>query len=258
MNTCWPTGLEPTPGSTCAGVAEDAGVADDGGSGGSGGAGIDALDAQGSDGGGRADTATPDAGMDGPTTLVLDCSFPTSTACTIPTGATFVLDTLDTALNVARSTARDGGAYPSLTWDNSDGSPSNGALRITATFTAYGQYVNVQASFPAALDLAGRTVGARIKLVSEMPAGAFVPIAQIHVTTGSNFGYAFSSPINLDAVGTWTDLSFQLGTATANTFVPSMVDQVGIQITAPAPSSDASTALPSPTTLVVELDTITG
>ena len=155
--------------------------------------------------------------------------------------------------------AVDGGTGtggPTLEFDSVVGSPA-GSLKVTATFTAYGQYVDpvVNIDLPG-LDLSGKIVHAKLQLTS----GAFTGGAQLHISTGADFGAYGKGDFPQIVLGTWLNATIDLGTAMASNppavLNPAVVMQVGVQIFS-SNGMPAGTPLTAPETVVFNIDTIT-
>lgn len=162
----------------------------------------------------------------------------------------------------------DGGAppaRPTLRVNGSDGDPSPGALELTVAFTAPGQYVIAEVNFgQTGIDLAGKTLHARVRLVS----GA---LGDSRVTFGALSGPSdvAAEGHGLDAAsliaGVWAPLSIDLGGTTAVGFDASQIVQIGVRVSSSAPwdgGADTSAALDGgafvPTgDLVLQIDTVT-
>jgi len=147
-----------------------------------------------------------------------------------------------------------GGTVPTLRVNATDGDPSPGALQLTVGFTAFDQYVDVgvDPGFPG-LDLTGKTLHARIRLVSgSFPQGAF----QFHAATGASFnwGAAFFGADALP-VGAWVPVDLELAAVTTPGFDPAHVVQIGVQFLSGF-SSGGGTFVPTGDT-VFEIDTVT-
>lgn len=154
----------------------------------------------------------------------------------------------------------DGGvlAAPTLTFDGTVGSPSPGSLKITATFTDCGQYVDAAVSGLSPLrNLTGKTLHGKLQVTS----GTFSGGAQLHLSTGTNYDAYTSSGFLLAANGTFGDAALNLATAVpADATKPidaTSVIQIGVQIF----SGSACTAtMPYPnagTPVTFNIDTIT-
>jgi len=154
--------------------------------------------------------------------------------------------------------AADGGAAvapkPTLEWDGSDGSPDLGALKVTATFTNYRQYVDVITQIAPALDLSDRVLKAQVKLVSSTPA-SFPGGIQFHASAGMAYTYFGAAGLSFGNMGSWSPIRLDLNTASPP-FDPTMIVQLGVQVYAGDPPA-GTTTLPAPITIVFEIDTIT-
>jgi endo-1,4-beta-xylanase len=150
----------------------------------------------------------------------------------------------------------DGGGTtkPTLTWVGTDGNPAPGALQVTATFTNYGQYVDVVTQIAPALDLSNRVLEAQVKLVSSTPA-SFPGGIQFHASAGASYTYFGSAGLAFGPVGTWSPILLDLG-ASAAPFDATMVVQLGIQVYSGSPPTGVTT-LAAPISVVFEIDTIT-
>jgi hypothetical protein len=100
-----------------------------------------------------------------------------------------------------------------LTWIATDGSPDPGCLKVTAPYSASGQWVDVETLVPTALDWSGKTLHVRIKLD---PSSTFTGFARLYVKTGA--GYAFY-PLTYSAYpqnAGWQEFVLPLGAAGAS------------------------------------------
>lgn len=143
----------------------------------------------------------------------------------------------------------DGGVVPTLAFDATAGSPSPGSLKITATFTDYNQYIDPIVNF-SSMDLTGKTIHAKVMLA----AGTWPGYAVIHASSTSTYIYDAKGYGGLTA-GTWTDLTFDLSTATATGFTAAQIVQLGLQVGTGAPP-DAGVKLPAPIPVVLNIDTV--
>ncbi|HZL20319.1 MAG TPA: non-reducing end alpha-L-arabinofuranosidase family hydrolase [Polyangia bacterium] len=167
------------------------------------------------------------------------------------------------SVNLAGNYPVDGGAdggdgavanKPTLAWVGTDGSPDPGALQVTATFTSYGQYVDVVTQIAPALDLSNRVLKAQVKLVSSTPA-SFPGGIQFHASAGASYTYFGSAGLAFGPVGSWSPILLDLGAA-SSTFDATMIVQLGIQVYSGSPPTGV-TELAAPITVVFEIDTIT-
>jgi len=148
---------------------------------------------------------------------------------------------------------------PTAAFDSTDGSPSPGSLKVTVTYTGYKQYVDAIVNPPAGIDLTGRTLHAKVKLVSTM-GGDFPGGLQFHVSSGASYAYG-SAMGTLAAVGTWGDVTFPLSIVYAVT-VPgwdsAMIKQIGIQFYSGDPPAGGGTlSEAAPISAVFAIDTVT-
>jgi endoglucanase len=136
----------------------------------------------------------------------------------------------------------DGESRPTLRFSSTDGDPSAGALVLTVAFTGPDQYVIANVDFgQPGLDLSGKTLHARVRLVSGSLGGGRLIFGAL-----SGPSYLLAETPALDATslaaGTWVPLSLDLGTTTAVGFDASKIVQVGVRILASAASSDGGTS----------------
>jgi hypothetical protein len=143
----------------------------------------------------------------------------------------------------------DGGVVPTLTFDSAAGNPSPGSLKVTATFTDYNQYIDPIVNF-SSMDLTGKTLHAKVMLMS----GTWPGYAVIHASSTNTYIYDAKGYGGLTA-GTWTDLTFDLSTATSTGFTAAQIVQIGIQVGTGAPP-DAGVKLPAPIPVVLNIDTV--
>ena len=153
----------------------------------------------------------------------------------------------------------DGGviAAPTLTFDGTVGSPSPGSLKVTATFTDCGQYVDAAISGLSPLrNLTGKTLHGKLQVTS----GTFSGGAQLHLSTGTNYDAYTSIGFLLGANGTFGDASLPLTNPPADPthpIDPTSVIQIGVQIFS---GSACTTTMPYPNAgmpVTFNIDTIT-
>ncbi len=147
--------------------------------------------------------------------------------------------------------ARPGVAPPSVSFDGSDGSPTPGALRVTAPFTALDQFVDaiVGVSQPG-LNLSGQQLHVMVKLVS----GTFGGL-QLHASSGATFAFTAAPFVGSLPVGEWVPITLDLTSGTSPGFDPSQVVQLGVQFFSGF-SSNGGTFVNAGTT-ILEIDTLT-
>jgi hypothetical protein len=153
------------------------------------------------------------------------------------------------------STATDAGAAttpPTVAFNADDGNPNPGCLKVTATYTAYNQYVDAYINPSPAIDLTGATLHVKVRLVS-VSSSAWTGGVQIHASTGA-FVYGNPTGMALTTPGTWVDVPFDLSIVGAAGWDPSMVVQFGVQFySGSAPTTPAT----FPIDAVFEIDTFT-
>jgi hypothetical protein len=166
-------------------------------------------------------------------------------------------------INLAGNYMGDGGidagtAAPTLTWDSAVGNPSAGSLKITATWTNYDQYVDVVINqgqpTPGLLNLAGKTLHAMVMLDSATLPPSFG--VQLHASTGPNYSSYGNGAFTTLTMGTWVPLTLDLSTVTSTGWDPTMVVQIGVQLSSGGVPADAGT-FGSPLTVTFHVDTIT-
>lgn len=177
----------------------------------------------------------------------------------------FALNTYCEMANLGGVPTSDAGAQPctvpasppTVTLEPADGSPSPGSLKVTVTFSDFNQYADVIINPTMPVDLTGRTLRAKAKLVSAT-GGTFTGGAQLHASTGATYVYGNPLGTSFATEGTWQDFAFPLNTVTAAGWDPSMVVQIGMQFYSGMPITGGPTTLATPLTVVFEIDTITG
>jgi len=146
---------------------------------------------------------------------------------------------------------------PVMEWatDDSESSTTSGSMKISVTFSEYGQYVDPVINLPAPVDLSNSTLSLKVRLLS----GSFTSGGvQFHFSTGA---YVYSAGMWMDSTtftnNSWKVTSIDTATAVPATagaeFDPAMTVQVGIQITA---GSMTTTSTVPAGRLVFEIDTV--
>ena len=227
-----------------------AGCGSSGGDGGTGGAaaGTGGRGGSGSGGTGTGTGGDGAGGADAGAALAVNYTFATATQG-------WVLNNFEQAGNLDAQGALDGGmldggVVPTLAFDGTAGNPSPGSLKVTATFTDYNQYIDAIVNI-SSVDLTGKTLHAKVMLAS----GTWPGYAVIHASSTSTYIYDAKGYGGLTA-GAWTDLAFDLSTATAAGFSAAQIVQIGIQVGTGAPP-DAGVKLPAPLPVVLNIDTVT-
>lgn len=149
------------------------------------------------------------------------------------------------------------GSVPTFEWvsDDSESSASSGSMKITVTFTDYGQYVDPVINISPTVDLANSTLALKVRLLSGNFSNGGV---QFHFSTGA---YVYSAGQWLDATSftnnSWKltpiDTSMAIAANAGATLDPSMTVQVGVQITS---GSMTATSVLATGRLVFEIDTV--
>jgi hypothetical protein len=132
----------------------------------------------------------------------------------------------------------DGGSGPTLRFADTDGDPVVGTLALTVAFTAPDQYVIAGVAFgQPGLDLAGKTLHARVRLVS-----GSLGDGRLFLGALSGPSYILAETPGLDAAslsaGAWVPVSLDLGATTTAGFDASKIVQVVVRVAASAVSLD--------------------
>jgi hypothetical protein len=197
--------------------------------------------------GGAGGTGGSGAGTGGATVHLINYTFDSSAQM-------FALNNFPdtTSMNLAASNADAGANAPTAVFDSTVG---GGSLKVTVTFTAYGQYVDPVVNVMPVVNLTGKTLHAKLQITS-VSAGSFMGGAQLHVSTGANYsGYASGAFVIPATTGVFGDASLPLTGAVAPVD-PTMVIQIGVQIFT-GTLMPAGTPLPAPQDIVFNIDTIT-
>jgi len=167
-----------------------------------------------------------------------------------PLSHTFDTSSMGYALSTSITTP-DGGTAPTLSFDSTAGSPNNGSLKAVATFTGYGQNVNIQVNLAPSIDLTGKTIHAKFMLDSGSIPSGYVTLhaSSVGYIWGDNGGQG------VPAAGSWVDLTpLNIGSVAAAGFDKTQIIQVGVQIgTGSAPEGGT---FPTPTAATLHIDTI--
>ena len=124
----------------------------------------------------------------------------------------------------------DGGTYPAAVQMDGvgQGTPATGALKVTADFTDFQQYVEVKVALSPPKDLSGTKLHASIQVTSSFYGGAF-----IYAKSGSTYVSSNANGTGLTSVGTYTPLVLDLNTATSSgttPFDPTTIEEIDIHI----------------------------
>jgi hypothetical protein len=151
----------------------------------------------------------------------------------------------------------DGGSYPVAVQADGvgQGTPPSGALKVTATFDSFSQYVEILLGFSPPKDLTGAVLHAAVDVVPPSTATSFLGGAFIYAKSGAMYVYSNSTGTSL-ATGAFTPLVFDFDTASAaagqsGTFMPSMIQELGIHIYADSPF-DGGTFAPGEYTFYID------
>ena len=138
----------------------------------------------------------------------------------------------------------------------SDGDPSPGALRLTATFTGFDQYDEALFVFgDPGVDLAGKTLHARVRLLAGPLSGGGV---QLVAFSGPTFVEADGPLLDATALaeGGWVSLEFALAQARTATFDPSRVGAFAVRLRSGSAAAGGVLARDGGAT-VIEVDSVT-
>jgi len=151
---------------------------------------------------------------------------------------------------------------PTMAWasDDSESSTMSGSMKISVTFTDYGQYVDPVKNLAAVVDRTNRKLTMKIRLVSGMFSDFTMGGVQFHFSTTSSYTYSAGEWIASQTLmdGAWHTMHIDAATASpagTGSWDPTMVIQVGVQITAGQPGDAGA---PAPGRLVFEIDTFAG
>jgi hypothetical protein len=214
-----------------------------GGTTGTGGSAGGATGAAGSSAAGATGAAGATAGSTGAAgkTAILDYTFDDPTKMTQGWSIQTYVDS--TGLNLGAKAADagvpDGGTYPMAVQADGVGVGGTGALKVTAHFDTFSQYVEILLGFSPPKDLTGAIMHAQVNVIPPTGATSFLGGAFIYAKSGQQYVYSNSMGAGLTA-GAFTTLSFDFDTATAaagqsGTFMPSMIQEIGIHIYADSP-----------------------
>jgi hypothetical protein len=140
-------------------------------------------------------------------------------------------------------------------WTTGNGfGDGGGALKITVPYTSEAQYVGIGLHLNAE-DLSGKIITAHVKLVTGLEDPTDLPMnpagAKIYAKAGVAYTYAAGAFSNVDTVGKWLTLRFDLGDRTTwsyedttnDAFDPSQVGEVGVQFDTGGATTTAQTAV---------------
>jgi hypothetical protein len=143
---------------------------------------------------------------------------------------------------------------PAVTFASAGGDPPSGALRLSATFTDLDQYVQAVSHLGApGIDLSGKTITARVRLVSGRLSPGGVQLAAF---SGAAYDAGFGPIVDTASmtIGTWLPLSIDLDATGNPVFRPSQVVQLGVILF----TNESSQGGPpdAPGDVVIEIDAI--
>jgi hypothetical protein len=125
----------------------------------------------------------------------------------------------------------DGGTKPTLTWDNTVGSPGStptGSLKLDVTFTDYNQFVLLSSGTKPWINGTGKTAQVWILLDAVDGGHQFAGGIQLEASSGTSFAGASGAYTTLTA-GTWKEVTLPL--TAAGSFDPAQLIQFSINFT---------------------------
>ena len=191
--------------------------------------------------------------------IVLDDTFDDATKGTMGFQIQTYVDSTGNNLGAKAADAGvpDAGTYPTIGQMDGvgQGTPASGALKVTAHYDSFNQYVEVLLGFSPPKDFTGGILHASVEVVPPSTTTSFLGGAFIYAKSGQMYVYSNSSGQNLTA-GAFTQLSFDFDTAAAaagqtGTFMPSMIQELGIHIYADGPF-DGGTFAPGEYTFYID------
>jgi len=217
------------------------------GTGGSAGSG----DTTGAAGSGAAAGSTGAAGK----MVLLDDTFDDATKGTQGFSIQTYIDPSNLGSKAADAGIPDAGVYPTIGQDPDHGQAGSGALKVTATYSNFNQYVEVLLGFSPPKDMTGAVLHASVNVVPPSTATSFLGGAFIYAKSGQQYVYSNSTGVSL-AAGAFTSLTFDFDTAAAaagqtGTFMPSMIQEIGIHIYSDGPF-DGGTFAPGEYTFYID------
>jgi hypothetical protein len=149
-------------------------------------------------------------------------------------------------------------SLPVFEWssDDSESAASSGSMKVTVTFTDYGQYVDPAININPTVDLSNSTLALKVRLLSGNFSNGGV---QFHFSTTQMYTYGAGQWMDATTFtnNSWKITSIDTATAAPATATapwdPSMVIQIGVQIT--SGTMTATSTLPTGP-LVFEIDTV--
>src|SRR5262249_35601200 len=121
-----------------------------------------------------------------------------------------------------------------------EGDPSKGALSVGGTYSSPGQYVDMVVNLSRPLDLSGKVLHAKVKLVAVLDPGLMLN-AQLHATSTMAYIWANSADVPLVA-GEWLDATLDTGTIDVPGWDARSVVQIGVKVYSVAAAAGATFA----------------
>ena len=125
----------------------------------------------------------------------------------------------------------DGGTKPTLTWDNTVGSPSStptGSLKLDVIFTDYNQFALISSGTKPWMNGTGKTATVWVLLDAVDGGHGFVGGVQLEASSGTSFAGA-SGPYTTLTAGTWKAVTLPL--TAAGSFDPAQLIQFSVNFT---------------------------
>lgn len=121
--------------------------------------------------------------------------------------------------------------------DATEGDPQPGSLSVAIPFSAPEEKVTIALNFPAAVDMSGKKLSAKVRLDAGFGTDPMVPGgAKLYAKTTTAYVYADGGWLNLDAPGVFQTLTLTLdkpeGYLAEGAWTPSEVLEIGIEFAA--------------------------
>lgn len=121
--------------------------------------------------------------------------------------------------------------------DAAEGDPDPGSLAVTIPFSAPEEKVTIALNFPAATDMSGKTLTAKVRLDSGFGTDPMNPGgAKLYAKTTAAYVYADGGWLNLDVPGVWQTLTLTLdspeGYLAEGAWTPAEVLEIGVEFAA--------------------------
>src|SRR5262252_6826025 len=169
---------------------------------------------------------------------------------------TYMGTTAGSAVNLAVTEA---GTQATIGWDSADGSPSPGSLKVTAPFSDYNQFVDVQHGFGSTMlkDWHAYKLHVRVKVETTNYPTTNPLGVQVYVNTGSSYQGYCQTYTNVKSNGNWDDYVLDLSQSTCTTTPqdPTMVIAAGVSFqTGSGSNGDGGTTSMKPTAATIHVD----